>query len=52
LKKRYVRRQDVEDVKARCEANRQELRDINAAWAAWREMRATLREVEAAICTT
>jgi hypothetical protein len=46
LRKAYVKRSQVEQVRAQCEARRQPRRDLKAAWATWRELRATVREAE------
>jgi hypothetical protein len=46
LRKAYVRPEELEDVRARCEARRQARRQIRAGWDLWRELRATVRRAE------
>ena len=46
LRKAYVRRSELEEVRAQCEARRQARRDVRAAWEEWRGMAALAREVE------
>jgi hypothetical protein len=49
LRKAYVRPEELEQVRQRCEARRQQGRDLDAAMQAWRAMRDSIREVEASI---
>jgi hypothetical protein len=46
LRKAYVRPADLAAVRAGCEARRQLRRELGAGWAAWRQLRDLLREVE------
>jgi hypothetical protein len=46
LRKTYVRRSEVDRVRARCEARRQFQRDLQAGWQGWRQMVAIVREAE------
>jgi hypothetical protein len=48
LRKAYVRLEDLEQVRARCEARRQARRDLNAGWEQWRDLLANIRELEQA----
>jgi hypothetical protein len=51
LRKKYVKRGELEEVRARCQARRQAHKDLKAGWEAWRRLLATARDVEAS-CTT
>jgi hypothetical protein len=46
LRKAYVRLEDLEQVKARCEARRQARRDVKAGWEQWRDLLANIRQLE------
>ena len=46
LRKEYVRPDDLERVRAACDARRREWGAIRAAWGQWRQLNALLREVE------
>jgi hypothetical protein len=46
LRKAYVRPVDLAAVRASCEARRRLRRELGAGWAAWRQLRDLLREVE------
>jgi hypothetical protein len=46
LRKAYVRPAHLAAVRAGCEARRRLRRDLGAGWAAWRQLRDLLREVE------
>src|SRR5262249_37439810 len=46
LRKRYVKRSELEEVRAQCDARRRARRDHQAAWATWRELLAAVRELE------
>lgn len=48
LKKSYVKRSELEQVRRRCEARRQLRRDLRAGWEEWRQLAALVREVEQA----
>jgi hypothetical protein len=48
LRKKYVRRPDVEEVRERCRARRSAWRELHGWQAVWREMTALVREVEEA----
>jgi hypothetical protein len=48
LRKAYVKRSELEEVRSRCAARRQERRDLRAGWDEWRRLRAAVREVEQA----
>ena len=43
LRKQYVKKADLERVRAACDARRQERREAQAAWAQWRGLLAELR---------
>ena len=45
LRKAYVRRADLESVRAACDARRREHRELAEAWRRWRELAAVVREV-------
>jgi hypothetical protein len=44
-RKCYVKRADLADVRAACEARRQESRELSAGWEQWRQMVSVVREV-------
>jgi hypothetical protein len=44
LRKQYVKRADVEEVRERCEARRRVFRELQAGWETWRALRAAVRE--------
>src|SRR5262249_30221848 len=46
LRKEYVRRRDVDQVRARCEARQQYRKERKAGWQKWRELLAAVRGVE------
>jgi hypothetical protein len=46
LRKQYIRRPDVDRVRAQCQARRQGRQQLAAGWALWRGMTAFVREVE------
>jgi hypothetical protein len=46
LRKVYVRRADLEEVRSRCEARRLARAEVAAAWQQWRGLAAQVREVE------
>jgi hypothetical protein len=46
LRKSYVRPSDLEQVRERCEARRQVRRELQAAWQAFRQLIADIRELE------
>jgi hypothetical protein len=46
LRKEYVKRSEVEEVRARCQARRQLRRELQAGWRDWRQLAAFLKEVE------
>jgi hypothetical protein len=46
LRKEYVRPENLEEIKARCEARRQARRDLKAGWDTWRDLLANIRELE------
>jgi hypothetical protein len=46
LRKAYVRPADLAAVRASCEARRRLRRELGAGWAAWRQLRELVREVE------
>ena len=48
LKKSYVRRSELEQVRAAYEARRQARRNLRVAWGTWRELLAAVRELEQA----
>jgi hypothetical protein len=48
LRKAYVRPEELEQVRAACQARRQALRDLRAAWEAWRGLVAAVRGAEKA----
>jgi hypothetical protein len=48
LKKAYVRRADVEEVQARCQARRSARAAVARGWEEWRALAALVREVEQA----
>ena len=45
LRKQYVRRAELESVRAACEARRRERREHVEAWQEWRKLAALVREV-------
>jgi Family of unknown function (DUF6788) len=47
-RRQYVRRSELEEVRARCEARRRERKRRDAGLQLWRQMAALLREVEQA----
>jgi hypothetical protein len=46
LRKQYVKRSEVEEVRARCEARRQLRRQLRAGWETWWALRAAVRQLE------
>jgi hypothetical protein len=46
LRKTYVPAANLERVRSLCEARRRERRELKAAWDAWRDLRAAIREVQ------
>ena len=46
LRKAYVRPEQLEQVRAKCEARRQFRRDLKAAWRQWRRLLDAVRETE------
>jgi hypothetical protein len=46
LRKAYVKRSELERVRAQCEARRQFRQELKAGWQTWRELLAAVREVE------
>ncbi len=46
LKKAYVRRTDVEEVRSRCQARRLTRASVAAGWEQWRTLAAQVREAE------
>jgi hypothetical protein len=46
LRKAYVRPEQLEEVRARCEARRQARRELKVAWASWRALLAAVRGAE------
>jgi hypothetical protein len=46
LRKEYVKRSDVEHVRARCEARQRFNAELRAGWETWRALRAAVRETE------
>jgi hypothetical protein len=45
LRKSYVRRADLDAVRAACEQRKRERRELPGAWQQWRQLVAVLREV-------
>ena len=43
-RKRYVKRADLDAVRAACEARRQARRELSAGWELWRQMVSVVRE--------
>jgi hypothetical protein len=48
LRKAYVRPEELEQVRARCEARRRLRQDVKAGWQNWRQLLAAVRGLEAA----
>jgi hypothetical protein len=48
LRKEYIRPEDLEEVRARCEARRQFRRELRAGWQQWRSLAGAVREAELA----
>jgi hypothetical protein len=46
LKKAYVKRSELEEVRSRCDARRQRRRALQARWEEWRQLRAAVRDLE------
>jgi hypothetical protein len=46
LRKQYVKRSELKEVRARCEARRQFRRELRFGWETWRALLAAVRQVE------
>jgi hypothetical protein len=48
LRKQYVKRSELDEARARCEARRQFQRELRAGWEEWRQLVSSVREAEKA----
>ena len=46
LRKQYVKRKDVDDVRQSCQNRQQSHEQVSAAWGVWQELLERIREVE------